>query len=253
MLEGFAVSPRLLEGKTAVVTGASRGLGRAMVLRLSQDGARVVITYVANKAAAEEVQTRILMQGGEAEIVKVNITALSEISRLFNTVEERFGRFDILVNNAGIPGGGSVESTSEATYDQLFAVTKGVFFTLQSAAQRVADGGRIISISTGLTRGWAIGAAAYAGSKAAIEQFSRSLSRDLGPRGVTVNVVLPGVIETDMTAGMTPEMKERSRLQTSFGRLGRPDDVADVVAFLASDDARWVTGQMIVVNGGSTP
>jgi 3-oxoacyl-[acyl-carrier protein] reductase len=241
------------DGKVALVTGASRGIGRATALRLAKDGAAVVLNYVANEAAAREVQALIRAQGGEAELVRADVTALAEIPGLFDAAAARFGRIDILVNNAGLGGRGSVAITPEETYDRLFAVTKGVFFTLQAAADRLADNGRIISLSTGLTRGWATGVAAYAGSKAAIEQFSRSLSKDLGPRGITVNVVLPGVTETDLTANMPSENKQHMRSQTSLGRLGKPEDIADVIAFLASDDARWITGQMIVANGGSTP
>jgi 3-oxoacyl-[acyl-carrier protein] reductase len=242
-----------LHGKVALVTGGSRGIGRATALRLAADGAAIILNYATNDAAARDVQAHVRAQGGEAELVQADITALSEIPRLFDAASARFGKLDILVNNAGIGGRGSVASTPEAAYDRLFAVTKGVFFTLQAGAERIADSGRIISLSTGLTRGWAAGVAAYAGSKAAIEQFSRSLSKDLGPRGITVNVVLPGVTETDMTANMPSENRQHFREQTSLGRLGRPEDIADIIAFLASDDGRWITGQLIVANGGSTP
>lgn len=242
-----------LDGKVALVTGASRGIGRATAVRLAQDGAAVVLNYVANEPAAREVQALIRAQGGEAELVQADVTALAEIPRLFDAATARFGKLDILVNNAGVGGRGSVGDVDEGVYDRLFAVTKGVFFTLQTASGRLADDGRIVSLSTGLTRGWAQGVAAYAGSKAAIEQFSRSLSKDLGARGITVNVVLPGVTETDMTANMPSENKQHMRQQTSLARLGRPQDIADIIAFLASDDARWITGQLIVANGGSTP
>lgn len=242
-----------LQGKVALVTGGARGIGRATALRLAADGAAVVLTYRENEAAAREVESEIRAQGGAAEILKADITAIPQITKMFDDASSRFGKIDILVNNAGVASRGRVAETTEEAYDRLFAITKGVFFTLQSAAGGVADGGRIISLSTGLTRGWALGAAAYAGSKAAVEQFSRSLSKDLGPRGITVNVVLPGVIETDMTADLPADAKAHARSQTSFSRLGEPGEIADVIAFLASDDARWITGQLIVVNGGSTP
>lgn len=244
---------RRLQGKVALVTGGGRGIGRATALRLSADGAAVVLTYLGSESAARAVESEVRAKGGTAEILKADITVVSQIPQVFDQACSRFGKIDILVNNAGVGGRGRVAETTEEAYDRVFAITKGVFFTLQCAAAGVADGGRIISLSTGLTRGWAPNAAAYAGSKAAIEQFSRSLSKDLGPRGVTVNVVLPGVIETDMTAAMSADAKAHALSQTSFSRLGRPDDVADVVAFLASEDARWITGQLIVVNGGSTP
>lgn len=244
---------RSLSGKVALVTGAARGIGRATALRLAADGAAVVVNYRANEAAATEVQRAIAAHGGEAAIIRADVTKLDEIDALFEAASSRFGRLDILVNNAGVGGRSAFSTTEEAAYDSLFAITKGVFFTLKAGFTHVEDGGRIVSISTGLTRGWASGAAAYAGSKAAIEQFSRALSKEAGPRQITVNAILPGVIETDMTAGMAEEVRSAARSQTSFSRLGQPRDIADVVAFLASDDARWITGQMIVVNGGSTP
>jgi 3-oxoacyl-[acyl-carrier protein] reductase len=242
-----------LAGRAAIVTGASRGIGRATALRMAQEGAGVVVNYARDAARADEAVAAIKATGGTAIAVQADITRLPDIARLFDAAEDRFGKVDILVNNAGVGGRGSVLSATEADYDRLFAITKGVFFTLQAAATRLADNGRIISISTGLTRNWALNSGAYAGSKAAIEQFSRSLSKDLGRRGITVNMVLPGVIETEMTSGMTPEFKSHAAQQTSFGRLGRPEDIGDVIAFLAGDDARWITGQLIVVNGGSTP
>jgi 3-oxoacyl-[acyl-carrier protein] reductase len=242
-----------LAGKAALVTGGSRGIGRAIALRLARDGADVAITYVANAEAAKAVVAEIEALGARSRAIRCDLSDVATIAPVLAEAADVFGKLDILVNNAGVGAGGPFAATSEAAYDALFAVTKGVFFSLQAAMTAVADKGRIINFSSGLTRGWAPNAAAYAGSKAAVEQFTRSLSKELGPRGITVNAVLPGVIETDMTVGMPAERKEHSRQQTSFGRLGRPEDIADVVAFLASDDARWITGQLIVANGGSTP
>jgi 3-oxoacyl-[acyl-carrier protein] reductase len=242
-----------LGGKAALVTGGSRGIGRATALRLARDGADVAITYAKNADAAKAVLAEIEALGVRGHIVGCDLTDVATIRPALAATVDAFGKLDILVNNAGIGAGGPFAATSEAAYDALFAITKGVFFSLQAAMTLVADNGRIINFSSGLTRNWAPNAAAYAGSKAAVEQFTRSLSKELGPRGITVNVVLPGVIGTDMTANMPAERREHSRQQTSFGRLGRPDDIADVVAFLASDDARWITGQLIVANGGSTP
>lgn len=242
-----------LAGRTALVTGGSRGIGRATALRLARDGADVAITYAANAEAAERTVAEIAALGVRAHAERCDLRDITTIRPALDGVVKAFGRLDILVNNAGIGAGGPFAATSEAAYDALFAITKGVFFTLQAAMQVVAENGRIVNFSSGLTRNWAPAAAAYAGSKAAVEQFTRSLSKELGPRGITVNVVLPGVVETDMTANMPADRREHSRQQTSFGRLGRPEDIADVVAFLASDDARWITGQLIVANGGSTP
>lgn len=242
-----------LTGKTAIVTGGSRGIGRAGALALAAQGADIVLTYRGDEVSAEETVAAIARLGAKAVAVRADVTRLDQIDLPFEAAQARFGRTDILVANAGVGIAGPFAAATEAQFDQLFAVTKGVFFLLQAAAAKLADQGRIITLSTGLTRGWAANAALYAGSKAAIEQFSRSLSKEVGARGITVNVVLPGVTETDMTAAMPEAMKAHARAQTSLGRLGRPEDIADVVGFLASDAARWITGQLIVANGGSTP
>jgi 3-oxoacyl-[acyl-carrier protein] reductase len=242
-----------LAGKVAIVTGAGRGLGRAISERLARDGSAIVVNYRSSRDEAERVVDGIRSKGGRAVAVQADVTLLEQIPWLFAAAEEKFGRFDILVNNAGIGISAAFGDLKEAEYDRLFAVTKGVYFTLQYATPRIAEGGRIINLSTGLTRNWAPNAAAYAGSKAAIEQFTRSLSRELGPRGVTVNAVLPGFTETEMTSHADEVRRAEARSRSSFGRLGQPDDIADVVAFLASNDGRWLTGQSLVANGGSTP
>ncbi|MBI1684106.1 SDR family oxidoreductase [Caulobacter hibisci] len=239
--------------KTAIIVGGSRGIGAAVARRLARDGVRLVVSYHSDTAAADQLKTEIEAAGGQIELVRADITQLADIAPIFDRAETRFGAVDIVVAVAGVGLLGSFQAATEAQFDALFGVTKGVFFLLQAAAGRIANGGRIITLSTGLTRTWAANAALYAGSKAAIEQFSRSLSKEVGGRGVTVNVVLPGVVETDMTAAMPAAMKQHAASQTSLGRLAAPDDIADVVGFLASPEARWITGQLIVANGGSTP
>ena len=193
----------------------------------------------------------IAANGGEAVAVQADVGRLADIPRLFDAAEAHFARPAILVANAGVYAQLPLAQTTEAIYDRLFAITKGTFFLLQAAAQRIADGGRIIAVSTGATMGFATNGPAYAGSKAAIEQFTRSLSKTLGPRGITANVVLPGVTLTDMTPD-NAEFRNRAAAASSFNRLGRPEEVADVIAFLAGDDARWVTGQRIAANGGTS-
>lgn len=235
--------------KVAIVTGGSRGIGRATAERLARDGVRVVVNYVQAKAAADEVVAAIVGRGGEAVAVQADVSVLAEIPKLFDAAETRFGRVAIVVANAGIYLPKPIAQTTEEMYDRMFAITKGTFFLLQAAAERVADGGRIITISSGATLGWAMNGPAYAGSKAAIEQFTRALSKVLGPRGITVNAVLPGVTETDMTPA-SPEFRARAAANSSFGRLGTPADIADVIGFLAGDDARWITGQRIGAHGG---
>jgi len=235
--------------KVAIVTGGSRGIGRATAERLARDGARVVVNYVQAKVAADEVVAAIAGRGGEAVAVQADVSVLAEIPKLFDAAEARFGRVTIVVANAGIYLPKPIAQTTEEMYDRMFAITKGTFFLLQAAAERVADGGRIITISSGATLGWATNGPAYAGSKAAVEQFTRALSKVLGPRGITVNAVLPGVTETDMTPA-SPEFRARAAANSSFGRLGTPADISDVIGFLASDDARWITGQRIGAHGG---
>lgn len=239
-----------LEGKVAIVTGGSRGIGAAIVRRLSADGASVVLTYLQDEPAAAKLVARL---GPDASALKVDATDVTACEMSFDVATQRHGGADIFVASAGVGSLGPFAATSLETYDRLFAVTRGTFFAMQAAARRLRDGGRIVTLSTGLTRNWAPMAAAYAGSKAAIEQFTRSLSKEVGPRGITANAVLPGVVETDMTAAMPQAMRDAAAAQTSLGRLAQPDDIADVVAFLCGPDARWITGQMVVANGGSTP
>ncbi|MHA4836446.1 SDR family oxidoreductase [Sphingopyxis sp. MSC1_008] len=238
--------------RVALVTGASRGIGRAIALRLAADGFRVAVNYVRDETAADELISDIAKEGGEAASFRADIADLDANRALFANVAARFGRLDVLVNNAGVAELGPFSAIDSEAYDRLFAITRGTYFAMQNAIPLLEDAGRIVNISTGLTRGWAPMAAAYAGSKAAIEQFTRALSKEVGQRGITVNAVLPGVTRTDILSGASDEQLEKARQQTSFGRLGEPGDIADVVAFLASESARWITGQLIVANGGST-
>ena len=242
-----------LAGKTALVTGASKGIGRAIALSLARDGMNVAINYRSDAKAAEQVVEQARSLGVQACLVPGDIGLMDDVSRIFDISEAALGKLDILVNNAGVMTMGNFCNITEAEFSQMFSITKGVYFMLHQAANRLNDHGRIINISTGLTRNWAPNAAAYAGSKAAIEQFTRSLSKEVGSRGITVNAVLPGVVETDMTSHFPEERKRAAAQQTSFGRLGTPQDIADVVTLLASERARWITGQLIVANGGSTP
>lgn len=239
--------------RVAIVTGGGRGIGRAISRHLASADITVVVNYTRDKEAALETVEAIEINGGTAFASQADIADLEANRRLFETVVDRAGRLDILVNCAGIGEKAAFGDLKEEEYDRLFAITKGTYFAMQNAMRVMADHGRIISLSTGLTRNWAVEAAAYAGSKAAIEQFSRSLSKEAGTRGITVNVVLPGVIRTDLTSKLTSEQLEAAGRQTSLGRVGEPNDIAEVVTFLASPQARWITGQLIVANGGSTP
>ncbi|KAA5831902.1 SDR family oxidoreductase [Saccharopolyspora hirsuta] len=236
-----------LDGKTAVVTGGSRGIGRAIVQRLAADGATVLFGYASDDSAAEDVSTRT---GARAVLVEMGET--DQVARLFDTADEHFGQLDILVNNAGIPGTAPLLDTSEAEYDRIMAVNaKGTFLAMQHAARRMRDGGRIVNIST-MSTAWASpGESAYAASKAAVEQLTQVAAKELGPRGINVNAVSPGPTDTDLLRGaVDPDAIAATEHMTPLGRLGRPADIADVVAFLVSPDSHWVTGQNIRATGG---
>ncbi|ESZ71914.1 3-ketoacyl-ACP reductase [Mesorhizobium sp. L103C119B0] len=240
--------PKSLQGKTALVTGSSRGIGRAIAEGLASKGAAVVVNYVGNHEAADEVVAAIAGKGGKAIAVQADISSVSDIHRLFDEAESEFGAIDIVVANAGVAVIKPLTEATEADFDHVFGTNaKGTFFVLQEAARRVRNGGRIIAVSTGGTKMFFTQTALYLGSKGAVEQFVRVLSRELGPRGITVNALSPGFTDTDLlperdravAAGMSP-----------FGRIGAPRDVADVAVFLASDEARWLTGENIQAGGG---
>ena len=246
------VVAKRFDGKVAIVTGSSRGIGRAIAETLARDGATVVINYSKSADAAKQAVDEIVAKGGKAIAIQADISKVEDVRRLYAEVQEKLGHIDIVVNNAGIlPPAVPVEKETEATWDTVFGLLKGTYFSMQEASRRVTNGGRIINLSSSTTRGWSPGYSIYAGSKSAIEQFTRSLSRELGPRGITVNSVIPGLTDTDMISDYTPAIREAVAKNTTLGRLGQPRDIADVVAFLASDDARWITGQQIVTNGGS--
>jgi 3-oxoacyl-[acyl-carrier protein] reductase len=245
---------RRFDGKVALVTGGSRGIGRAISETLARDGATVVVNYSKSAAAAEETVAAIAAQGGRAIAIKADISRLEDVRRLYAEAQARLGRIDIVVNNAGIlPPAVPVADETEQTFDAVFGLLRGTYFSMQEAARRLPEGGRIINISSSTTRTWSPGYSIYAGSKSAIEQFTRSLSRELGPRQITVNGVVPGLTDTDMIDGYSAAVREGAAKSTTLGRLGQPRDIADVVAFLASEDGRWITGQMVVANGGMNP
>lgn len=240
----------LLKSKVALVTGASRGIGRAIAERLGQDGANVAITYAGNRDKAEAVVATIESYGGQAIAIQSDISNLEETRNLFGQVLSTFGQIDIVVNNVGVSTYKLTVDMLESDFDHIFNTNaKGTFFALQEAAKHLSDGGRIISLSSGATKQSIPMGGVYAASKAAIEQFSFALSKELGHRGITVNLVSPGVTETDGLI-MPADALEPLIQSTPLARLGQPADIADVVAFLSSDAARWVNGQIIQVNGG---
>jgi 3-oxoacyl-[acyl-carrier protein] reductase len=241
--------PRPLEGKTALITGGSRGIGRAIAIALAAKGAKVAIGYVANEARAREVVDTIASAGGTAVAIQADLAARSGVISLFDETQRALGRLDIVVANAASIVVKPLLECTEEDYDRIFATnTKSVFFTLQKAARQLNDGGRIIVSSTGGTRMFFPGQSLYLGSKGAVEQFVRALSWELGPRRITVNALSPGPTETDM---MQDRYRDRAAAMSPFNRIAEPADIADIAAFLASDEARWVTGQNIGAGGGA--
>lgn len=239
-----------LQGKVALVTGSSRGIGRAIAEQLAAEGATTVVTFHQKAEVGEQVVRGILQAGGRASAAHLDVRDLASIRELFKSIQSEHGGIDILVNNAaGTNVFAPTSAMTEKDYDAMFSATRGVYFALQQAAIHLRDGGRIISISTGGTAMSMAGAGAYAGSKAAIEQFSMALAKELGVRQITVNTVLPGVTATDGLV-LGPEQLGYLTAQTPLGRLGRPADIARVVAWLASPDAGWITGQNIRATGG---
>ncbi|MGH7907771.1 MAG: SDR family oxidoreductase [Candidatus Binataceae bacterium] len=237
-----------LTGKIAIVTGASRGIGRAISLRLAHEGAAVAVNYLSDARKADDAVSTIISAGGKAIAIRADIARRGEITKLFDEAEARLGKIDIVVSNAGVLKAGALAEVSERDFDLIFALNaRGGFFVMQEAARRLDNGGRIISLSSSVTIQPLPYSSAYAGSKAAIELFTKVLARELGPCGITVNAVAPGGTDTEM---LSMERKEELKGFTALRRLGQPSDIADVVAFIASEDARWITGQVIHVNGG---
>ncbi len=238
-----------LKGKVAVVTGASRGIGRGIAERLAQDGARVVVNYTQSAEEAKKVVAGIEGRGGTALAVQADVSNVADIRRLFQETLNAFGRLDILVNNAGIFWAKPILDTTEEEYDRMFAVNaKGQFFALQEAAKHMAEGGRIVNISTGGTHLAFPGIGVYGGSKAALEFFTKVAAKELGARKITVNTVSPGYTETDMLNDS--QFRTVGAQASPLGRLGTPTDIANVVAFVVSEEAGWVTGDTIQAGGG---
>lgn len=250
-----------LDGKVALVTGGSRGIGRAIAERLGRDGALVAVAYARDEKAAADVVERIRTGGGRAFAIRAEFGRHGDAHALWAAFDDGLRAYaagdgvDIIVNNAGIGRSPDLLTLTEDEFDQIFAVNvRAPFFVVKEGLRRLRDGGRVINISSGATRVAVPEIIAYAATKGAMDAFTLSLAKQLGPRGVTVNAVAPGIIDTDTNAGWLrddPAAQEYVASLSALGRVGRPDDVADVVAFLASADARWVTGRVIDASGGA--
>lgn len=237
-----------LSGKVAIVTGASSGIGRAIAERIADEGAIVVVNHSKSAEKAQQVVVGIQAKGGKALAVQADLSRVADARRLVIDTVKQFNRLDILINNAGKFMPKPLEETTEEDFDGVMALNaKGPYFAMQEAARVLKDGGRIVNISTGGTHLSFPGATAYLGSKAALEQYTKGLAQELGPKGITVNTVSPGFTEAGM---MTEEYRQIGVQLSPMKRLGVPKDIADVVVFLVSEDARWLTGQTIQVGGG---
>ncbi|GGG64641.1 SDR family oxidoreductase [Paenibacillus radicis (ex Gao et al. 2016)] len=249
-----------LIGKIALVTGASRGIGRGIALRLAQEGAVVAVHYGKRQDEAAEVVREIEQSGGTAFTLGASFNTLNGIHDLYaafdEALRERTGdnRFDILVNNAGIGQILTMEEATERSFDEVMNLNvKAPFFVTQQALSRLKDEGRIINISSFVTRAASPSVFTYSMSKGAIDTFTLALAQQLGSRNITVNAIQPGIINTEMNAGtlQDPNGQKYAAALSTFNRWGEPQDIADIAAFLASSDSRWITGQLIDASGGS--
>ncbi len=242
---------RRLEQKVAIVTGGSRGIGAAVARRLASEGAKVVLNYVQNEQAAAQVAASIQAAGGEVLTVRANVGDESQMQALFATTLQRYGRLDILVNNAAAFGSNPIEGIDRAQFQQLVDVNIwGLIVGCRLAGRHMANGGRIINFSSiGAHKGFA-GGGMYAATKAAVESLTRTAATELAQRDITVNALIVGQVATDMSAEVPLKMRQSIASQTLLAKVGRPEDISGAVAFLTSEDARWVTGQTLGINGG---
>jgi len=243
-----------LKDKVALVTGGSSGIGAGIARQLAADGAKVIVNYAANRRNADKVVAGIEAAGGQAVAVAANVTNQTEVEALVNAAIDHFGHLDIVVNNAGIYQFARIEESTEALYRKQFDINVlGPLLVTGAAAPHLKKGGSIINISSFVTRVFITESAIYSGSKGAMDAITGVLSRELGPRGIRVNAINPGLIETEgshSAGAMNSDFQTWNEQQTPLGRIGQVQDVAPIVSFLASDDAGWITGEVIVASGG---
>lgn len=241
-----------LYGKVAIVTGASRGIGRQVAIQLAQSGAKVAVNYSSNQEKADEVVMTIKKFGGQAVAIQADVSKVSEVTALFSKTLEGFGRVDILVNNAGIMENYAIADVTEEIFDRHFALNvKGTYFACQQAMKHMEQGGTIVNFSTSVSGAMLPTYSVYAATKGAVEQLTRQLAKEFGPKEIVINCIAPGQVATELFLnGKSPELVDTFRRMNAFGRLGEPEDIANTLELLVSDKARWITGQTIRVNGG---
>lgn len=241
-----------LSGKVILVTGASKGIGAEVAKKSAGAKAKVIVNFAGSKAKADSVVTSIKNNGGDAIALQADVSKAEEVKALFDNAIAHYGRIDVLVNNAGIMINKLIKDTTDEDFSRQFDINvRGVFNTLREAATRLADNGSIINVSTSVNRIMLPTYATYVATKAAVEQLTRVFSKEVGARGINVNSVSPGPTNTELfTKGKTQEVIDRLASLSPFNRIGEPGDIAEIVLFLASDEAKWVNAQNIGVNGG---
>ena len=243
----------MLENKVALVTGAGRGIGRVIAIALAKEGAEVVVNYNGSEERAKEVKQTIEENGGKASIYKCNVSDFEACEAMIKDIVKEHGRLDILVNNAGITKDGLIMKMKEEDFDSVLNVNlKGTFNTIRHSARQMLrqKSGKIINISSVSGILGNAGQANYAASKAGVIGLTKTMARELGSRGITVNAIAPGFVDTEMTGVLSEEIRENACRQIILGRFGKPEDIANVAVFLASDKADYITGQVISVDGG---
>ncbi|MBO9203337.1 MULTISPECIES: SDR family oxidoreductase [Niastella] len=240
-----------LNNKVVLITGASRGIGAATAHLIAAEGAKVIINYSGNQTAADKTVQEIKDKGGDAIALKADVSKSAEVTALFDAAIAHYGRIDVLINNAGVMIMKLLKDTTDEDFERQFDINvRGTFNTMREAATKLADGGTIINTSTTLTRAMVPTYGTYVASKGAVEQMTRVFAKEMGSRGITVNAILPGPTNTELyMEGKTPEMIARQAALNAFNRLAEVGDIAPVIVFLASDDAKWISGQTIGVNG----
>lgn len=243
----------MLENKVALVTGAGRGIGRAIAIALAKEGAEVVVNYNGSEERAKEVKQTIEENGGKASVYKCNVSDFEACEAMIKDIVKEHGRLDILINNAGITKDGLIMKMKEEDFDSVLNVNlKGTFNTIRHSARQMLrqKSGKIINISSVSGILGNAGQANYAASKAGVIGLTKTMARELGSRGITVNAIAPGFVDTEMTGVLSEEIRENACRQIILGRFGKPEDIANVAVFLASDKADYITGQVISVDGG---
>ncbi|MEJ2903585.1 SDR family oxidoreductase [Pedobacter panaciterrae] len=243
---------KTLKEKVILITGASRGIGASIAHKLASAGAKVIVNYAGGRAAAEQTVNDIIQQGGDAIAIQADVSNAAAVKAMFDTAIDHYGRIDVLVNNAGIMINKLLKDTTDEDFALQFDINvKGTFNTMREAATRLSDNGSIINFSTSVNRIMLPTYSTYVATKAAVEQLTRVFSKEVGGRGINVNSISPGPTNTELfTKGKPQEVIDRLASLSAFNRIGEPEDIAQVVTFLAGDEAKWITAQNIGVNGG---